>query len=308
MKEIETAKAFVWVSAIWEICIGVIESLEKVEMVQLILTHVPIFFLSWKTPLIPLGLGLAMMFWLRLSKRGESSKDTSVRSVGTTTATQEADRSQTINFAPVISPVISGNALSNLRQSKPKSAPKPLRKPTPNVRVVTAKIQRLAFSETGTGFIVSAQKGYDSIVVCFRNDSTAGASNIGMYGVRAHVIYRNDHGMELLDIPAGCWIDNSTDSVDLELGRSRCLVVAAEDGKRGWFAPWMDRKQHQEFPGGDYFELEGTEMPQNVSNFEIALIDANNFCLPLEKFSITESEEKISIVRTSDKRSDTSEG
>jgi hypothetical protein len=57
----------------------------------------------------------------------------------------------------------------------------------------------------------------------------------------------------------------------------------------------MDRKRIQEFPGGDYFELEGSEMPQNVSNFEVSLIDDRNFCLPIEKFAITETAGQVLI-------------
>jgi len=92
-------KSLAGLGVVWEIGIGTIDTLEKVEVVQEISTHIPVFFLSWKTPLLPFAIGCAMLLWLRSLSKVSAESTPSVQNVSA--LPQPITNTNTIDFKPV---------------------------------------------------------------------------------------------------------------------------------------------------------------------------------------------------------------
>lgn len=76
-------------------------------------------------------------------------------------------------------------------------------------------------------------------VACFRHDPAQSAT---AYGLRANLRLMDSQGSEIgRGIPGGCWLDETTDLIDLKPDESACVLILANNGK--WTIPWKERRQ-----------------------------------------------------------------
>ncbi|WP_353063464.1 hypothetical protein RBB77_19625 [Tunturibacter psychrotolerans] len=178
--------------------------------------------------------------------------------------------------------------------------PKPARVAAPATPKPAFSIVAILNRTTSINFFkdsfVADAKGYSALVVGFRNDGIAGKSAHSLHGVRAHVIYRDASGNELLDIPSACWLEEPTDSVDLEIGVARYLIVAANMSRENWVAPWVKKQKGKNSHGFD-FVIDGVDIPNEFTIVEIRMIDTDNFSLPKERFEIKEIDGDVKMFK-----------
>lgn len=161
----------------------------------------------------------------------------------------------------------------------------------PNIRfippVATTKIA--TGLQDNTLFFERAD-GLEMVVAKFRND-VQGQGNIHEPYIRAQIIYRNNAGDELTDVPAAIWLDERRRYTKFTSGATKTLVLLAANANRRVCKLW---KEHRNGQYGSTIELRSDEMVEGVESIEVRLIVENGgACLGVFRFDFVEWNDRL---------------
>jgi hypothetical protein len=244
---------------LWGMCVLVLDWTGRLDALKHLLPEEAYSYLaSVKLPLLPLVAGIAILISLR--RKGVEAPPVSTPQLQTNTNTATANPMQTVNVYTHPQPERQSISATDSWISKH------------NTRFLRHEDIKITVDESDDEVMVETQaRGGAARVARFRNTGVAGEPVSKFSSVRAHVIYRDAMGTELADVPAACWLGHRTDMIDLEVGRTETVVIAAP--KIGDLVAWWTRR----IPAADFwteerFVIEEAVIPRGATSAEVQLI------------------------------------
>lgn len=161
----------------------------------------------------------------------------------------------------------------------------------PNIRF----IRPLSTTKVATGLqdntlFFERADGSDMIVAKFRND-VQGLGNIREPYIRAQIIYRNNAGDEITDVPAAIWLEERRRYTQFTSGDTKALILLTATADRGICKLW---KEHRNTQYGSTIELRAEEIAGIVEGIEVRLIVENGgACLGVFFFDVVKWNDRI---------------
>jgi hypothetical protein len=175
---------------------------------------------------------------------------------------------------------------------QPPVAPVPLPQVAePNIRfippVVTTKVATGIQDNT---FFFERADGSDMIVAKFRNN-VQGQGNIREPHIRAQIIYRNNAGDEITDVPAAIWLEERRRYTKFTSGDTKALILLAVTADRKVCELW---KEHRNRQYSSTIELRSDEIVGIAEGIEVRLILENGGgCLGVYFFDVVEWNHRV---------------
>ncbi len=129
-------------------------------------------------------------------------------------------------------------------------------------------------------------------VIRFRNDVVVG-QKVEEPSLTCHIIYRDQDGKEITDVPRGVWLDHYGESVDFELGKKRSVVIflLAKQGtvKKLWNESYFTSTSWMA-DGRPSFRIRDEGIRGETASVEISLLSGTS-CVLQAIFDLEERED-----------------
>jgi hypothetical protein len=157
----------------------------------------------------------------------------------------------------------------------------------PNVHYKSVRTSYIGVSEDSLGEFIIREIDHDTgtsaVVACYRNDPIAGVRTAS--DVSAHLTLRDAKGEEIgTGLSKACWLNNPSDTVELEPGITQHVVLLVLDNKGGGLSiPWK-----RWIGPGSRIDSGFIEPARVVEMIDVEILDSNGEpLLPLSSFSVS---------------------
>ncbi len=246
--------------------------------VTLMLFGLTYYFSGRKVASFCLFAGIAILVIMMFLRGGK-------RDSGPSSASHESHQTANPVVVQNANPTININVVPQGQPEPPSTLPAP--RPKPNINFVEAKS---VLAHGGQGEIYESPPGlgdFQVSVVCFRNDPLVG-QGIQQPSVTAHIVYKDNGGAEVTDVPRGVWLGQYGESAVFETGKKRCLIVFLLNKQDTLMKLWNESYYSRDswMSGGPSFRLRDAGISAKIACVEMSLI-AHDACLLRATFDVT---------------------
>jgi hypothetical protein len=202
--------------------------------------------------------------------------------------TSETTNTNTATSAPVQNVYVNTQEIAREKPTKP--VPVENRRPAiqavaHNVRFLKSEQVSIRMPNPEKKIFVEQAGALPALVARFRNSAIPARRVDSFTWVRAHIVYFDEGGHELFDVPTACWIGHDYEHIEMEVGHTQSVIVAIWDvGTRRLTVPFLKRQKSSDpLEWGELIELEGKVLPKDAKVAKVQLIGEHGLSIePVE--------------------------